>query len=60
MEHLRGYQVLLICFDGTADGTMRAGDEIAEIMWLPPTEWHLFAPPVQKALARLDSKPRQD
>jgi 8-oxo-dGTP diphosphatase len=55
-----GCQVLLICFEGTADGTLCAGDEIAEITWLPRSEWHLFAPPVQKALAQADSKPQQD
>lgn len=51
-----GVQVLLICFDGTADGAMRAGEEIAEIKWLARSQWHLFAPPVQKALARLDGE----
>lgn len=50
-----GYQVLLICFDGAAvDGAMRAGEEIAEIQWLTRSQWHLFAPAVQKALAWLD------
>ncbi|MBO0822465.1 MAG: NUDIX domain-containing protein [Actinobacteria bacterium] len=45
--------VSLICFGGTADGVLRAGDEIAKVAWLAPPEWHLFAPAVQKALAQL-------
>ncbi|HEX6932340.1 MAG TPA: NUDIX domain-containing protein [Streptosporangiaceae bacterium] len=54
-----GCQVLLICFDGTAEGTMRAGDEIAEITWLPRSRWQQFAPPIHKALARLGDTPRK-
>jgi ADP-ribose pyrophosphatase YjhB (NUDIX family) len=49
-----GEAVLLICFDGTADGTPTPGDEIAEVMWLPRSQWHLFAPAIQRALAQLD------
>jgi ADP-ribose pyrophosphatase YjhB (NUDIX family) len=48
-----GDVVLLICFDGTADGTLRAGAEIAEVAWLPRSQWDRFASAVQKALARL-------
>lgn len=55
-----GVQVLLICFDGTADGALQAGEEIAEIKWLSRSQWHLFAPPVRKALARLDGEPDDD
>lgn len=55
----QGFRVLLVCFDGTAEGAMRAGEEIAEIKWLGRSQWHLFAPPVRKALARLDRNESQ-
>ncbi|MBO0831264.1 MAG: NUDIX domain-containing protein [Actinobacteria bacterium] len=45
--------VSLVCFGGTADGVLRAGDEIAQVAWLAQSEWYLFAPAVQKALAQL-------
>jgi len=48
--------VVLICFEGTSDGTPCPGEEIAEVAWLPPSQWHEFAPAVQKALAELRSR----
>lgn len=43
--------VRIICFEGPAVGTpMPDGDEIEELAWLPPSQWHRFAPPVQRAL----------
>jgi ADP-ribose pyrophosphatase YjhB (NUDIX family) len=49
-----GVRVHLICFAGPGTGEPAAGpDEIAEVAWLPPDEWHRFAPPVRRALAAL-------
>ena len=46
-----GCRVRLVCFEGPGTGTPVAGDdEIAEIAWLAPGEWHRFAPAVRKAL----------
>lgn len=45
-----GTTVLLVCFEGPADGTLAAGDEIAEMAWLEPIDWPRFAPAVRKAL----------
>jgi ADP-ribose pyrophosphatase YjhB (NUDIX family) len=49
-----GVRVLLICFEGPADGTIAVGqDEIAEVAWLKPADWHRFAPAVRTALTAL-------
>lgn len=49
--------VRMICFEGPAAGTpMPDGDEIEELAWLPPSQWHRFAPPVQRALAAARDK----
>jgi 8-oxo-dGTP diphosphatase len=46
-----GVQVHLVCFEGPGAGIPAAGqDEIAELAWLPPGQWHRFAPAVRKAL----------
>jgi 8-oxo-dGTP diphosphatase len=46
-----GVRVRLVCFEGPGSGTPVAGDdEIAEVAWLPPCQWHRFAPAVRKAL----------
>ena len=46
-----GVRVRLVCFEGPGTGTPIAGDdEIAEVAWLPPDQWHRFAPAVRKAL----------
>ncbi len=46
-----GVRVRLVCFEGPGSGTPVAGDdEIAEVVWLPPSQWHQFAPAVRKAL----------
>lgn len=57
-----GVQVRLVCFEGPGDGVPEAGqDEIAELGWLPPGQWHRFAPAVRKALkARPGRSPQQD
>ena len=57
-----GAWVLLVCFEGPGTGIPVAGeDEIAEAAWLPPDQWHRFAPPVRKALKALaDRSARQD
>jgi 8-oxo-dGTP diphosphatase len=57
-----GVQVLLVCFEGPGAGVPVAGeDEIAELAWLPPSQWHRFAPAVRKALkARLGRSPRRN
>jgi ADP-ribose pyrophosphatase YjhB (NUDIX family) len=55
-----GVQVLLVCFEGPGAGVPAAGeDEIAELAWLPPSQWHRFAPAVRKVLkARRGRSPR--
>jgi 8-oxo-dGTP diphosphatase len=57
-----GVRVRLVCFEGPGAGTPVAGDdEIAEVAWLPPSQWNRFAPAVRKALsARQDRHPRRD
>lgn len=51
-----GDAVLLVCFAGSVlDGTLTAGEEIADIAWLPPSQWHRFAGAVRIALAALDA-----
>ncbi|MEO8329068.1 MAG: NUDIX domain-containing protein [Candidatus Nanopelagicales bacterium] len=50
-----GVTVQLICFEGPGTGEPCAGaDEIAEVRWLGPADWHRFAPAVQKALREID------
>jgi 8-oxo-dGTP diphosphatase len=49
-----GVRVRLVCFEGPGSGTPVAGDdEIAEMAWLRPSQWHQFAPAVRKALMTL-------
>jgi 8-oxo-dGTP diphosphatase len=49
-----GVRVRLVCFEGPGSGTPVAGDdEIAELAWLPPGQWHQFTPAVRKALMAL-------
>lgn len=46
-----GFRVRLVCFEGPGTGAAVPGeDEIAEIVWLAPSQWHRFAPAVRKAL----------
>lgn len=57
-----GVQVRLVCFEGPGAGIPAAGeDEIAELAWLPPSQWHRFASAVRKALeARPGRSQQQD
>lgn len=53
-----GTRVRLVCFAGPGTGTPVAGpDEIAELAWLAPDQWHRFAAPVRKALGALRPGP---
>jgi ADP-ribose pyrophosphatase YjhB (NUDIX family) len=49
-----GWVVELVCFTGPGAGEPVAdGWEIVEIAWLPPQDWHRFAPAVRIALQAL-------
>src|SRR5579871_1341339 len=52
-----GVRVRLVCFEGPGTGNPVAGDdEIAEVAWLPPSQWNQFAPAVRKALTALAAR----
>ena len=52
-----GTTVRLICLIGPGRGSpVPDGTEIAEVRYLSPAEWHLFAPAVRKALESIAAR----
>ncbi|MGN6330185.1 MAG: NUDIX hydrolase [Motilibacteraceae bacterium] len=49
-----GWVVELVCFTGPGAGEpVPDGQEVVELAWLPPRDWHRFAPAVRLALQTL-------